>query len=235
MSQNWPLRPSRISEAGGSRRKCPRCAEWGLTVQRYTGNSATEPDHSLQSLSVRKLSCRLCISRTYYLPQPHPTTTLQEEMELSGEAHHGHLFTRHSPLLVPGGEHVPVGAGRWRRFQTGSSSVADWSDAEEHEDGRGLWSYPSYRSRWANIGQGEVKVGCINKDRPHPRFSGMFLCVIYMERATYTIQWSIGVLPAIRVYHCLLASCIIIIMNRADSVVAEPQVETTIAYYRIIN
>ena len=27
MSQNWPLRPSRISEAGGSRRKCPRCAE----------------------------------------------------------------------------------------------------------------------------------------------------------------------------------------------------------------
>ena len=38
MSQNWPLRPSRISEAGGSRRKCPRCAEWaGMREGGYEG------------------------------------------------------------------------------------------------------------------------------------------------------------------------------------------------------
>ena len=32
MSQNWPLRPSRNSEAGGSRRKYPRCAEWLMVL-----------------------------------------------------------------------------------------------------------------------------------------------------------------------------------------------------------
>ena len=56
MSQNWPLRPSRNSEAGGSRRKYPRCAEWG-------GSRAARSDKERRGWSERRGNMRTRIPR----------------------------------------------------------------------------------------------------------------------------------------------------------------------------
>ena len=97
MSQNWPLRPSRNSEAGGSRRKYPRCAEWQL------------PSDGHSSDALRALACAMYVFRREMLAAligmgiidlQTPTHTKPQEQR------------RSQVSLVGGADRIPGGADR---------------------------------------------------------------------------------------------------------------------------